>query len=71
MNVLVNRFARPPAVLRGSVDAVKREVLVASWPDLAQANRALAGLAGDGLAEVRPDGTWQLAGQPARPESDA
>jgi A/G-specific adenine glycosylase len=59
------------AVLRGSVDAVKREVLVASWPDLAQANRALAGLAGDGLAEVRPDGTWQLAGQPARPESDA
>ena len=36
-----------------------------------KANRALAGLAGDGLAEVRPDGTWQLAGQPAPPESDA
>jgi A/G-specific adenine glycosylase len=52
------------AALREATGAVGSDVLLAAWPDRSQAERALAGLVADGLAEARSD-AWQLAGHDA------
>jgi A/G-specific adenine glycosylase len=48
------------AVLREAEGAVPPEALEAGWDDVAQRDRALAGLLADGLAVARADGTLSL-----------
>jgi A/G-specific adenine glycosylase len=48
------------AVLRESAAPVPRVRFDAIWPDLGQLTRALTGLVNDGLAAIRPDGSYEL-----------
>jgi A/G-specific adenine glycosylase len=50
------------AVLRGSTAPVARADLVTAWNDAVQLDRALAGLAADGLVDPLPGGRYALPG---------
>ncbi len=50
------------ASVRAADEPLPRSALDATWPDVVQRERALAGLVADGLVEIRPDGAVGLPG---------